>query len=161
MESQQQKLTLAEWASVGEVVGTIAVVVSLLFVVYSINQNTDAVQGSTENLIFERHTELTNHVMTDPSLAAIIVKMKSENPELSDVEAVRWEKYQNNLLDIWALAYNRHEARLMADEQWEAWDRYFVHTFSEGAEKLSKERWQELGYGYARPFWQHVGESLF
>jgi hypothetical protein len=47
-----KKLSLSEWAAVGELVGTLAVFVSLIFVIYSINQNTAAIQGSTENLIF-------------------------------------------------------------------------------------------------------------
>ena len=49
-----RKLSLSEWAAIGELVGTFAVFVSLLFVVYSINQNTAAIQGSTENILFER-----------------------------------------------------------------------------------------------------------
>ncbi len=61
-----KKLSLPEWAAVGELVGTLAVFVSLVFVIYSINQNTAAIQGSTENLIFERNTELTNNFMLDP-----------------------------------------------------------------------------------------------
>ena len=71
-----KKLNLSEWAAVGELVGTFAVFVSLIFVIYSINQNTAAVQGSTENLIFERNTNLTNNFMLDPSLAEILVKMR-------------------------------------------------------------------------------------
>lgn len=51
-----RRLTLSEWAAVGEIVGTIAVVISLVFVVYGLNQNTAAIHGSTENIIFERHT---------------------------------------------------------------------------------------------------------
>ena len=53
-----RKLSLSEWAQIGEVVGMVAVVFSLLMVVYSINQNTIALRGSNANLIFERHAEL-------------------------------------------------------------------------------------------------------
>ena len=52
-----KKLSLSEWAQVGEVVGMVAVVLSLLMVVYSLNQNTEAIQGETGNLIFERHAD--------------------------------------------------------------------------------------------------------
>jgi hypothetical protein len=127
-----RKLDLSEWASLGELVGTLAVVVSLFFVVHSVNQNTAAIQGSTENLIFERHTELTTNFMLDPSLAAILAKMRGENPTLSEVEAIRWEKYQLNLLDTWALAYNRYERGLLAPQQWNEWDRYFTELFRTG-----------------------------
>lgn len=156
-----RKLNLSEWASVGELVGTVAVVVSLLFLVHSVNQNTAAIQGSTENLVFERHTELTTHFMLDPSLAEILVKMRGENPQLTDVEAVRWEKYQLNLIDTWALAYNRHARDLLASKQWHEWDRYYVELFRTGGERLSEEQWEEWRFGYADDFWLHVKESLF
>ena len=102
-----------------------------------------------------------NNFMLDPSLAEILVKMRGENPELTDVEAIRWEKYQFNLLDVWALAYNRHQHDLLAPEQWFAWDRYFTEIFSTGGEKLSRQQWEEWQFGYADKFWQHVKVSLF
>ena len=156
-----RRLNLSEWASLGEMVGTLAVVVSLIFVAHSVNQNTAAIQGSTENLIFERHTALTTNFMSDPSLAEILVKMRSDNPTLTEVEAVRWEKYQLNLLDTWALAYNRHERGLLAPQQWNEWDRYFIELFQTGGEKLTKDRWEEWKYGYGDDFWSHVGQALF
>ena len=156
-----RRLTLSEWVAVGELVGTVCVLVSLLFVIYSINQNTAALQGSTENLLFERHTDLVNHFMEDPSLAAILVKMRGENPQLDEIEAVRWEKYQLHLLDIWALAFNRFQRGLLAEDEWQAWDRYFTETFRTGGEKLSRERWEELRYGFGDGFWAHVKMALF
>jgi hypothetical protein len=87
--------------------------------------------------------------------------MRGEDSELTEVEAIRWEKYQFNLLDIWALAYNRHQHDLLAPEQWVAWDRYFTEVFSTGGEKLSSEQWEKWQFGYADDFWQHVKVSLF
>ncbi len=156
-----RKLSFSEWGTVGELVGTVAVIVSLIFVAYSIEQNTAAIQGSNENLIFERHAELANQFMVDPSLAAILVKMRSDDPELTEIEAVRWEKYQLNLLDIWALAFNRYRSELLAESEWEAWDTYFTHLFAHGGEKISERRWRELEYGFGPEFWRHVGEALF
>jgi hypothetical protein len=112
-----RKITLSEWADIGEVVGMVAVVISLVFVVFSLNQNTAAIHGSTENILFERHADLANQFMLDPSLAEILVKMRSDDPELTEIEAVRWEKYQLNLLDIRALAFNRYQRDLLAVDQ--------------------------------------------
>jgi hypothetical protein len=113
-----RKLTLTEWAAAGEIVGTVAVVISLLFVAFSINRNSDAMYASSENLIFERHTELASQFMLDATLAELLVRRRNGDADLSKVEAVRWEKYQLNLLDIWAMAYSRHERDLLAEDQW-------------------------------------------
>ena len=83
-----KKLTLTGWAAAGEIVGTNAVVISLLFFDYSINRNTDATQASSENILFERHTDLANHFMTDPTLAELMVKRRQGVADLSEVEAI-------------------------------------------------------------------------
>jgi len=156
-----KKLTLSEWAAVGEIVGTVAVVISLLVVAYSIDRNTAATHASNENILFERHAELANHFMLDPTLAEILVKRRNGDADLSDVEAVRWEKYELNLLDIWAMAYNRYQRELLAENQWVAWDTYFTHLFSSGGEAISKARWEELQYGFDKDFWGHVRAAIY
>ena len=156
-----KKLTLTEWAAAGEIVGTVAVVISLLVVAYSIDRNTAATHASNENILFERHADLANQFMLDPTLAEILVKRRNGDADLSDVEAIRWEKYELNLLDIWAMAYNRHQRELLAENQWVAWDRYFTHMFSTGGEAITKARWEELQYGFDDEFWKHVGAALF
>ena len=89
-----KKFTLTEWAAAGEIVGTVAVVISLLFVAYSINRNTDATQASSENILFERHTELANQFMLDPTLAEIMVKRRNGDADLTEVEVAgeKWNK---------------------------------------------------------------------
>ena len=156
-----KKLTLTEWAAAGDIVGTITVVISLLFVGYSINRNTDATQASSENILFERHTDLANQFMVDPSLAALMVKQRNGDSDLTDIEIIRWEKYQLNMLDIWALAHSRYTRELLSADQWMTWDRYFTHMFSNESEAISKARWEGLGYGFDAEFWDHVGAVLF
>lgn len=155
------KMRLSEWAQIGEVIGMVAVVLSLVLVAYSIRQNTAALQGATGNLVFERHSELTTHFMTDPSLAAILAKMSGPEPGLDPVEAIRWERYQLNLLDIWAMAYNRHRQDLLGPEQWNAWNTYFTQLFREGGERMSYAMWEEYTYGFDPDFWAHVKRSLY
>jgi hypothetical protein len=156
-----KNFTLTEWAAAGEIVGTVAVVISLLFVAYSINRNTDATQASSENILFERHTELANQFMLDPTLAELMVKRRNGNTDLTEVEVIRWEKYELNMLDIWALAHSRYKRELLSEDQWETWDRYFTHMFSKESEAISKERWEGLQYGFETKYWEHVGAALF
>jgi hypothetical protein len=157
-----KKLSLAEWASIGELMATLAVFVSLVFVVLSINQNTSAIQGSTENILFERSAEAHQLVLSDATLAAILAK-KEEDPaaELDGADAMRFLKWQLLHLDIWAMAYNRHERELLGTDEWEAWDQYFVQLFSAKAERVSRDQWSSLAFGFDADFWEHVGESLF
>ena len=156
-----KKLTLTEWAAAGEIIGTVAVVISLLFVGYSINHNTEVMQASSENILFERHTDLAIHFMVDPTLAELMFKQRTGDADLSEIEVVRWEKYELNMLDLWALAHSRYQRQLLSEDQWLTWDRYFTHMFSNEAEAISESRWKELRYGFDKDFWGHVGAVLF
>ena len=62
---------------------------------------------------------------------------------------------------IGTVAYDRHNRQLLASEQSEAWDDYFVYQFSTGPETISYGAWQDLQYGYPRRFWNHVNGALF
>ena len=100
-------------------------------------------------------------VYASPTLAEILLKKRNGAAGLSDVEGIRWEKYELGMLDIWALAHSRYDRNLLSEEQWVAWDRYFTHIFSKEAESITRGRWRELSYGYETGFWNHVGEALF
>ena len=155
-----RKLSLAEWAQIGEIVGMIAVVLSLLLVAFSINQNTNALQGGTEDYIFERHAEWQSMLVSDASLAAIMVKQQAD-VELTAVEAIRWDRYMLNLLDVWAMAHERHQQELLSEQQWQGWNDYFIAAFSGETEALTVQDWQALEYGFSKDFWQHVNDGLF
>ena len=47
------KLKLTEWAAVSEIIGTVAVVISLLFLAFSVNRNTVVMQASNDNFVYE------------------------------------------------------------------------------------------------------------
>ena len=44
-----KKLDLQGWAAVAEIVGTVGIVISLLFVAHSVNRNTVELQSANEN----------------------------------------------------------------------------------------------------------------
>ncbi len=138
----------------------VGLLVSLLLVVYSINQNTVALRGATGNLLFELHADLQSTFLEDASLAAIVVKLEGSDPQLTDVERVRWTKYRHNLLDLWAMAYQRHLEGLMTEEEWDAWNQYFVYAFAEDSERMTLEEWRSWAYGWDPGFWAWVGDAL-
>jgi hypothetical protein len=151
---------LPAWAAIGGITGTVAVVVAPGFVVYSVNQNTDALRGGNENLIFETHLELANQIVADATLATIVDKLRRSEAS-SEVQRIRCETYQLDLLDIRALAYLRHQTDLLADRHWHAWDDDFSHIFAEGDRRVSRARRAELEYGSDAGFWRHVRNRGF
>jgi hypothetical protein len=155
-----RKLTLSEWAQLGELIASITVVISLLLVVYSLERNTAAQYGSTENLLFESHTNIASQFITDPTLAAIRIKVRHGEP-LSEVEAVRWDVYKALLLDVWSMAYSRHSEDLLADRHWQSWDTYFTDHFRNSDLRITQEWWDGNRSGFDPGFWEHVRVAVF
>jgi hypothetical protein len=54
-----RRLTLGEWASIAEIVSAVAVVISLIYVGYQINQNTEEVRASNRQELVDRAVDAT------------------------------------------------------------------------------------------------------
>ena len=101
------KLNLTEWAAVSEIIGTVAVVTSLLFVAFSINHNTAVMQATNDNFVYELQYARVRDIVGSPGMASIYVKI-DQNEELSAEEEKRfyWDKLQE--IGTWEIAFNRH-----------------------------------------------------
>ena len=154
-----RKLTLGEWVDVAELVAAVGVIVSLLLLVYSLERNTAALQGGTENVLFESHTALSSRLVDDPSLVEIQLKVH-RGETLSALETIRWNTYQGLVLDVWAMAWQRHHEDLLAERHWRNWDVYFTDLFGNSDLRLSEKRWEELVDGFDPDFWAHVRTAV-
>ena len=66
-----KKVDWNKLAAMSEVIGTVAIVVSLLFVVQSINQNTESLQNANLNHVYDRLDNLNSDIAADPQLSVI------------------------------------------------------------------------------------------
>jgi len=147
-----KNLTLKKWAAIAEIIAAVAVIISLAFVVQSINQNTAAVQSTNDNFIYELQYARTRDIVSSPGMAAIYVKVK-RGDALSEVEQerFRWDKLQE--LSLWELAFNRHRDGLYAADLWEGWNQYYLVSF---IPMFPEELWQESRSFYLEDFQKHV-----
>jgi hypothetical protein len=90
------------WARVTDIVGTAAVVVSLIYVGLQVRQNTAAIQTSTNQELYQQHQEKGLLVMESAEMAEIILRA-SQSAELTPVDSVRYDRYLN-------VSINPHEA---------------------------------------------------
>ena len=61
-----KRLDLAGLTATAEVIGTIGIIVSLVFVAYSVNSNTNAVKASQTNVVYEASRQIELAVASDP-----------------------------------------------------------------------------------------------
>ncbi len=139
-------------AASAEIIASIAVVISLIFVVNSIDQTTAALQSTNDNILYELQDERLSDVSSDGELASIIARF-SAGEELTRSELVRFDNWSARELNMWELAFNRHKDGLLPPSQWDAWN----DMFADGIPKrISQESWLRRRVQYGEDFADHV-----
>jgi hypothetical protein len=154
-----RKLSLSEWSSLAEVVASVAVVISLVFVGFSINQNSHILKATNDSLIFEIQDSIMGQIAGDPVLASIVVKLQG-GEEITAIEAKQWEWHLWRWLAAWELAFNRHSDELMADDDWRGWDRAFEVMLFDPEIGLAEELWIVDRSVYGPDFAAHVDAAF-
>jgi len=147
-----EKRNLAEWAAVSEIIGTLAVVISLLFVGFNINQNTRVMQAANDNFMYETQDAILNTVVESSEYASTYLRHLNGG-ELTAVEEFRVRQQGFRDLFMWELAYVRHQEGLFAQDQWSSWNKsYSVQFISE----FPSEWWAESRKWVRDDFAAHV-----
>ena len=146
------KRNLTEWAAVSEIVGTLAVVISLLFVAFNVNQNTRVMQAANDNFLYQTQDAILNTIVEDSEFASIYLKHLNEG-ELTAVEELRVQNQGIRDLFMWELAYARNKEGLFAPDQWHAWNKSYSIQFTS---EFPDEWWAETRRWVRDDFAAHV-----
>ncbi len=141
------------WAALAEIVGTVAVIISLVFVVQSIDQNTRAVEAAQMNNIYTGWREAVQvPILSDPVLADTIAKARAGDA-LTPGEQIRWDIFVGGKMDNWSQMFNLHENGVISTEVWQMWNvGFWVHWDRD--EMASK--WATNREIYGEAFRQHI-----
>ena len=123
------KRNLAELAAISEIIGTLAVVISLLFVAFNISKNTRVMQAVNDNFLYQTQDAILNTIVEDSEFSAIYLKHLNEG-ELTAVEELRVKNQGIRDLFMWELAYVRNQQGLFAPDQWYSWNRSYSTQFT-------------------------------
>jgi len=147
---EQRRLT--KWAAISEIVAATAVVISLLFVAYSIKRNTDEMETSNSNFLYQLDAQVTGDLSRDPHLASIFIKV-AEEEAISKVEKFQYMHVQHRYLTVWEIAWTQYKSGSLSLVDWQDWDTYLSENMT-GA--LPKAWWTEIRSDYKPDFAEHV-----
>jgi len=108
---------LSEWASVAELVSAIAVVVSLLYVGFQINQNTNEVRAANRQQLVSRAHSAVTAIATSPELAGIMAKV-GEGSTLTSTELSQYGYLVRGVLYDVQEAYLLYQEGRLGEEYW-------------------------------------------
>lgn len=119
------KFNVKDWAAFSEIIASIGVIFSLAFLAYSVQRNNEYLQATTDNLMYEMLNDVYKDRVENPDVAAIFIK-RIKGEQLTEIEQVRQNWHLWRHMNIWELAYDRHQEGLLSDDKWAAWDKSFV-----------------------------------
>ena len=159
-------MKLNQWALLAEIVSSVAVVVTLVLVLFELRDNTLAIQAANRQSLSARAEEHFLSRMTAPGFAQIMQKTL-DGERLSLQEAFIYRGWLGAILRITEEAYMQYEDGRLDDEYWGSRSRAFLmhfpsrearntfalwasqgvytETFAAWAEEALRERWGDAG----------------
>lgn len=138
------KVSLGEWASIAEVIGAVAIVISLIYVGLEINQNTTEVRESNRQELVNRSFHATGRVATNPSLATAFQKV-SAGDELDPVEELQYTFFVRSMIYDIQEAFLLHKEGRLSEEYWRTRVNIFTSYMQNGPALSAYHRDKELG----------------
>lgn len=111
-------MTLEQLGSIGELVGGIAVVASLLYVAVQLRQNTNIHKSYARQSIAARASEFQLAAAQNDEILAVVTKLFRQE-ELSPQEEVRLHFFLGCLLRATEEAFLQHRDGFLEDEYWD------------------------------------------
>jgi hypothetical protein len=158
---------LEKAAYLSQIIGAIAVVVSLIYVGRQINDNTIEVRAQSVQELIVFGQEIDSWVVTNPELADILTTGSSDYEALSPAHRLRFNQYITTSLNLYEQVFYYHQSGLLEAGSWTSWDAYFRGRMQMGfgwpdrkADDTWRRVWRANEVGYSDAFRRHVNSIL-
>ncbi len=115
------QFTFQDLGSLGEFVGALGVVISLVYLARQMSQNTISVRAASFNSMTENSIRILEHSFRDADFAEFLHRAERDPSSLSPMEVVRWDAYMT--------AVYRHFGNLVYQYRVGVLDRQMWHSY--------------------------------
>jgi len=143
--------------AIGEIVGALAVVITLVYLAVQLRQNAMSQRATVEQQIATGLSE-SFRINADTDIPRIWALAYRDFAELTEIEAAKFAFFLFSHLKQFEHAYIQHEMGNLSDVSWEAIDRTFRETvtISDGA----RQYWKFRRTAFHEGFCAHVDRAL-
>ena len=145
---------LQRWSLIAEIVGGIAVVLSIVYLAVEVQRNTNAIQSQTQQGLLELVAEDNMVVATNAELADLYVRAQKNLAGLTEVERERYKRLVSHAFNIWEQAFLTYTNGTMEEQTWLGWNRGYRFLV---CNESSNQIWKEIEEGYPE-FSVHINE---
>jgi hypothetical protein len=114
-------LSLPALGNIGEFIGAIAVVVSLIYLARQTILNTRSVQAASFNSMVQNSIRLLEHSFRDSEFASFYERAEKDPDALSPDEKVRWDSYMTSVFRHFGNLIYQHRVGALDDQMWQAY----------------------------------------
>lgn len=110
-----KKKNLKHWAQVSEIIAGVAVVITLVFLIFEVRENSDLVRADSFNRSIESLVEWRSDIATNDAA----LKVMAEHFGFEDPEVLRQQLLVVNLWSIYEKTYYSQQYGLVGPAEWE------------------------------------------
>ena len=143
-----KRLSLSEVTGIAEIVGSIGIIVSLIFVGLQVRQNTSQVEAASYQTGMQFITLLHDFTATTES-AELMIRGFDDFDSLSRIDKAKFDTKMANLVNAFALAQQRNFQGTLSAEEFDGYERTMARVFlSPGV----KQWWDVTAFAYPKRF---------
>ena len=135
------KFRLADWANLAEIVGAVAIVVSLIYVGQELRSNTAAVQAASQQSITNASSVSMLSIAENADLAEIRAIGDVDPGQLAPVDRLRYVLYQRQMLLHFQNVWTQWRLGVIEDQVWDGYANVICGDLAGDAR--SKAWWRE------------------
>lgn len=115
--------TIQALGSLGEFVGALAVVISLIYLAQQMSQNTISVRAASFNSMVQNSLRLLEHAFRDSEFAAFLHRAETDPRALSPSEKIRWDAYMTAAYRHFGNLVYQYRVGALDDQMWQSYER--------------------------------------
>jgi hypothetical protein len=123
-------LTISELGSIGELLGSIAVFISLIYLAMQVKSGTDAARTSTYQSVVSDFGSLNQSIASIPELSLLFVKAQEDFESLSADEKARASQLFFTVFRNFENMYYQHRKGYLEEELWVGWKRLMLTYYA-------------------------------
>ena len=117
------QFTLQDLGSLGEFVGALGVVISLIYLARQMIQNTTSVRAASFNSMTENSIRLLGNTFPDPEFAEFLHRAQSDPSELTPAESIQWDSYMTAVFRHFGNLIYQYRVGSLDQQMWDAYQR--------------------------------------
>ena len=115
------QFTLQDLGSLGEFVGALGVVVSLVYLARQMHQNTISVRAASFNSMTENSIRILEHSFRDADFAGFLHRAEQDPSSLSQMELVRWNAYMTAVYRHFGNLVYQYRVGVLDRQMWQSY----------------------------------------